>query len=113
MIEGNLIEESESQWAAPVVLVPKKEQYRPAYWLQTTKCNNNFRQISVTQTWYPIVYEINNSNFISTIYLRAGYWQIAVHAEDQEKTASITPFGQYHFKRLPFELRNAPSTFKG
>jgi len=31
---------------------------------------------------------------------------------DSHKTAFITPFSHYEFDRMPFELKNAPSTFQ-
>ncbi|GBP20017.1 Retrovirus-related Pol polyprotein from transposon 17.6 [Eumeta japonica] len=38
--------------------------------------------------------------------------QVGVKSEDQDKTAFVTPFGTFRFKRMPFGLRNAPATFQ-
>ncbi len=46
------------------------------------------------------------------IDLRKGYIQIFVHPDDIPKTAIITPFGPFGFLRIPFDLRNAGSTFQ-
>ncbi|GFU28053.1 retrovirus-related Pol polyprotein from transposon 297 [Trichonephila clavipes] len=41
--------------------------------------------------------------FMSTLDLRAGYHQVKVHVEDQDKTAFVCPFGTYRFLRMPYE----------
>ena len=38
--------------------------------------------------------------------------RISTAHEDPEKTIFTCPLGTYAFKRLPFELYNAPSTFQ-
>nr|POE50827.1 retrovirus-related pol polyprotein from transposon 17.6 [Quercus suber] len=41
-----------------------------------------------------------------------GYRQILLALEDQEKTAFVTPIGNYHYKVMPFGLKNAGSTYQ-
>ena len=41
-----------------------------------------------------------------------GYHQIPLALEDQEKTAFVMPTGNYHYKVLPFSLKNAASTYQ-
>ena len=38
------------------------------------------------------------------------YHQIPLAANDQEKTTFVTPIGNYHYKVMPFGLKNARST---
>ncbi|KAH9679997.1 hypothetical protein KPL71_026363 [Citrus sinensis] len=42
----------------------------------------------------------------------SGYNQIAIALEDQEKTTFTCPYGTFAFKRMPFGLCNAPTTFQ-
>ena len=41
-----------------------------------------------------------------------GYHQILLALEDQEKTTFVTPTGNYHYKVMPFDLKNAGSTYQ-
>ena len=41
-----------------------------------------------------------------------GYHQILLALKDQEKTTFVTPTGNYHYKVLPFGLKNAGSTYQ-
>ena len=40
-----------------------------------------------------------------------GYHQIPLALDDQGKTAFVTPTGNYHYKVMPFGLKNAGSTY--
>ena len=41
-----------------------------------------------------------------------GYHQIPLALDDQEKTAFVTPVGNYHYKVMPFGLKNAGSSYQ-
>ncbi|XP_075649724.1 uncharacterized protein LOC142620209 [Castanea sativa] len=41
-----------------------------------------------------------------------GYYQILLALDDQEKTAFVTPTGNYNCKMMPFGLKNARSTYQ-
>ncbi|RVW22975.1 Transposon Ty3-I Gag-Pol polyprotein [Vitis vinifera] len=42
----------------------------------------------------------------------SGYFQIEIDLEDQEKTTFTYPFGTFAYRRMPFGLCNAPTTFQ-
>ena len=41
-----------------------------------------------------------------------GYYQIPLALGDKEKTAFVTPIENYHYKVMPFGLKNARSTYQ-
>ena len=41
-----------------------------------------------------------------------GYHQIPLALNDQEKIAFVTPIGNYHYKVMPFGLKNVGSTYQ-
>ena len=41
-----------------------------------------------------------------------GYHQIPLALDVQEKTTFVTPIGNYHYKVMPFGLKNAGSTYQ-
>ena len=41
-----------------------------------------------------------------------GYHQIPLALDDQEKTSFVTPIGNYHYKVMPFGLKNAGFTYQ-
>lgn len=112
MLAADVIEESASPWRFSPVLVPKKTG--------DTRFCINFRRlndVTIHDSYaLPLIGEILDdlgpATFFSLLDMRSGYWQLLVDAQDREKTAFWTPLGLYHFKRMPFGLSTAPSTFQ-
>ncbi len=42
----------------------------------------------------------------------SGFWQIPLSKESHHLTTFITPFGRYHFNKLPFGISCAPELFQ-
>eukprot|EP00253_Pinus_taeda_P011725 PITA_11725 len=42
----------------------------------------------------------------------SGYNQILVHEDDHDKTVFTTPWGTFHYAKIPFGLKNAGATFQ-
>jgi len=42
----------------------------------------------------------------------SGYFQIPIDPKEQEKTTFNCPFGTFAYRRMPFGLCNAPTTFQ-
>nr|GEZ95341.1 reverse transcriptase domain-containing protein [Tanacetum cinerariifolium]GEZ97303.1 reverse transcriptase domain-containing protein [Tanacetum cinerariifolium] len=52
------------------------------------------------------------NKFFCFIYRFSGYFQIPIEPDDQEKTMFTCTYGTYAYKRMPFGLCNAPTTFQ-
>ena len=55
--------------------------------------------------------KLTSSLFYSKIDFCSGYWQIHMTVDEREKTAFATSKGLFQFKRMPFGLVNAGSTY--
>ena len=112
MLEGGVIEPSASEWCSPMVIVQKKDG--------ALRICVDYRKLnSVSQVdAYPmpriddILDHLGKSQYISTMDLTRGYWQVPVEQQARPKTAFATPFGLFQFKMMPFGLQGAPATFQ-
>lgn len=112
MLSDKIIEPSDSPWAAPVVIVRKKDgTYR--FCVDYRKLNNVTKKDA-----YPLPRVDENldalagNDWFSSLDLASGYWQVRMEEEDRAKTAFVTRFGFFHFNVMPFGLCNAPATFQ-
>ena len=112
LVDIGVVVESVSPWASPIVPVPKKDG-------SLRLCIDYRRLNKVTQgdpyymsTLDEIIERVGESRCLSKLDLSKGFYQIPVSSESVDKTAFITPFGKFAFKRMPFGLKNAPSIFQ-
>lgn len=112
LLAAGVIEESQSPYASPVVLVRKKNgdlrmvvDYRRL---------NNFTKKDA----YPLprIKEtftlLSGSKWFTVLDLKSGYYQLEVEPADRPKTAFTTLFGTWQFRRMPRGLTNSPATFQ-
>ncbi len=112
MLEMGVIEESRSDWASPIVLVPKTDG--------SVRFCVDYRKVNAVSKFdaYPmprvdeLLDRLGTARFYSTLDLTKGYWQIPLSPLSKEKSAFTTPFGLHQFVTLPFGLFGAPATFQ-
>ena len=113
MLDKGVIEESDSPWSSPIVLVKKKDN--------TLRFCIDYRKLNevTLRDSHPIpridttLDALSGSKYYSTVDLKSGYWQVKVAEQDRAKTAfSIPGGGHWQFVTMPFGLCNAPATFE-
>lgn len=112
MLEAGVIEPSTSPWLSPVVLVKKKDGS-----VRFCVDYRNLNSITTPDT-YPLpridelIDDLNSTSVFTCLDARAAYWSVEVKPEDRPKTAFSDGHRLFQFKRLPFGLATAPSTFQ-
>ena len=121
---------SDSPWVGPVHVVPKKGGFT----VIKNEKNELIPTITVTEWRICIYYRKLNTTtkkdhyslpFINQMIDRlaghphvyflhgySGYNHISIAPEDQEKSTFICPYDTFSFRRMPFGLCNAPTTFQ-
>ena len=112
MLKNDIIEESQSNWSSPCILVPKHDGgFR--FCTDFRKVNDKTKSDS-----FPIpriadcIDQIGNAKFVSTFDMLKGYWQVPLTHRAREISAFVTPSGLYQYKVMPFGMKNAPATFQ-
>ena len=57
-----------------------------------------------------LIDKLGKAQYITTLDLTKGYWQVPVAKADQHKMSFATSFGMYQFRQMPFTLQVTPAT---
>ena len=125
---AGVIKKSMSNWASPIVIVPKKSNpreppkrrlcidFRRVNELQQEVLAEGKKKDQISLHPLPKIDEmyakLKGVTVFSTIDLRSGYYHIALAKDARAKTAFFTPFGKYEFLMVPFGLAQAPAYFQ-
>ena len=111
LLEQGIIEESESPWASPIVMVPKSDG--------TLRLCTDFRRVNAVTVPDPfplprvedLLDRVGQAKFLTKLDMTRGYWQVPLDEESVPISAFVTSFGHFQWRYMPFGLRNAPATF--
>ena len=113
MLQAGVISPSNSPWASPIVIVPKKDgtkrvcvDYRKG--VNKVLKNSSYPLPDISD----ILSSLHQAKFFSCVDLKSGYHQVEVAPEDREKTAFVCHAGLYEFNVMPFGLSSAPPVFQ-
>lgn len=111
LIAEDVIEESDSPWASPAILVRQKGKDR--------LCIDHRKINEVTKSdQYPIprikdiLSRFSGVTYFTTFDANKGFHQIEIDPQDRPKTAFRTHRGLHQYKRMPFGLKSGPAVFQ-
>lgn len=110
-LNEGIIRPSNSDFAAPVVPVKKKDG--------TIRTCIDYRGINekMIKDEYPLplietqIDQLAKAKIFSKLDLKNGFFHLKVHEDSIKYTAFVTSYGQYEFLRAPFGLSNCPKVF--
>ena len=121
---------SDSPWVSPVHVVPKKGGFTvfrndrneliPTRTVTGWRICIDYRKLNTAtrKDHFPLPFidqmldRLAGHHHFCFLDGYSGYNQIAIAPEDQEKTTFTCPYGTFAFRRMPFGLCNAPTTFQ-
>ena len=111
LLKNGMIQESQSPFASPVLLVKKKSDWRMCVdyrRLNALTVKNRFP----LPIFDELVDELFGAKWFTTLDMASGYHQVLVDPDDRFKTAFQTHHGHYEYKVMPYGVTGGPATFQ-
>jgi len=111
LVRQGIVEESNSPWASPIVMVPKADG--------TLRLCTDLRKVNSVTVPDPfplpriedLLDRIGKSKYLTKLDMTRGYWQVPLDDVSAPISAFVTPYGHFQWRYMPFGLRDAPATF--
>ena len=127
--KAGVIVRSVSPWASPIVVVPKRttpgEPPKQRLCVDYRAINSllplvkkAFSKAKGVLTLVPLpkideIYtHLKDSKIYSTFDMQSGYYHMVLSEESRPKSAFVSAYGKWEFKRCPFGLAQAPAYFQ-
>lgn len=102
-----------TDWCAPMVPVLKKSTGKARICVDLKRLNEAVkREQYILPITDEIIAKLSGATVFSSLDAASGFFQIPLHPDSCKLTTFITPFGRFHFKRLPFGITSAPEIFQ-
>ena len=112
MADGVIEPTNTAEFAAPLVLVSKPDgSIRVAVDYRDLNSSLQAFAGSIPDMKSMFAY-VSGQKFYAKVDNISGYYQLNLVEADRDKTAIITPFGLFRFKRCPFGLSTAPGVYQ-
>ena len=112
-IERGWIEPSDSEWASPAFIVPKKEKGEWRLVVDYRGLNEQTEQDSYSLPLIDSILRKQQKKRIFTVLdLKHGYHQMPLHPDSRPCTAMSTPLGPMQWKVVPMGAKNVNAAFQ-